>query len=84
MNAPGSLVLALLLAGCTHTVYLDKPRTVTVSVPVTKPIPPEFVADCAPAPLAGPSVGAALDRLASVEGCLDQLRERLERLRAIH
>lgn len=77
------IVSLLTLYGCSHTTYLDKPRVISVPVPVVQQIAPELVADCQPAPLAGTTVGAALDRLASVEGCAAALRDQLSRLRAL-
>ena len=79
----GALIaLGLLwLASCATVV--DKPRVVTVNVPVAAPLPAELTQDCAPAPLVGTTVGAALDRLASVEGALKDCRERMAALRQI-
>jgi hypothetical protein len=83
MRAVGIVGLLTLLAGCASVRYLDKPRTVTVSVPVVQKLDPAFLADCAPSPLQGTSVGAALERLASSDTCLTVLRAQLAKLRAL-
>lgn len=79
-----SIGITPFLVGCTHTVYLDKPSVVTVPVPVTKLFPTELLTDCPAAPLLGTSVGSALNRLASVEACLAQLRHQLQALRDLN
>jgi hypothetical protein len=73
----------LLLAGCQHTTRIDNPHGIDIPIPVYTALPAELVQDCVPAPLAGTTVGAAVDRLASVEGCLAQLRDQQSRLRAL-
>jgi hypothetical protein len=75
-------VALLLLAGCSHTIALDKPRVITVTVPVVEAVDPALVADCQPVPLAGTTVGAILERLDVVEDCLARLRDQLAGLRA--
>lgn len=79
-----SALSSILLAGCGTVQYVDRPRTVEVKVPVVAPIPPELIADCQPTPLAGTTVGAALDRLASTEDCLATMRSQAAQLRAVH
>lgn len=76
------LLALLLLAGCQTTpTVLDKPRTVTVKVPVVQAIDPVLTADCQPTGLAGTTVGALLDRLASAEDCVAKLRAQTQALR---
>lgn len=60
--------------------YVDRAVRVEVPGPVQK-VPAELLADCEPTPAAGTTVGAALDRLDSVEGCLDQVKVQLRAIR---
>lgn len=77
-----TLCITFLLSGCTHAQIVDHPRTIEVKVPVVQQVPSGLVQDCMPAALAGPTVGAVLDRLAAVEVCLSQMREQAGKLRA--
>jgi hypothetical protein len=60
---------------------VDKPRDVTVYVPVVGKLPAELTADCAPAPLAGVVVSQVLDRHAAVEVALADCRDRMKKIR---
>lgn len=78
--------LAMLMAGlasCGTTKVVDKPRTVTVTVPVVVAVPKELLEDCPAAALAGTKVGDITARLAAVESSLSQCRYQLSRLRAL-
>lgn len=75
-------LISLLLSACTTTKLIDHPSVVTVQVPVVQPVPADLVKDCQPAPLQGTTMGAALNRLASVESCLAQIRKEMAGIRS--
>lgn len=80
------VILLLALAGCQSTPQpiLDKPRAIEVKVPgPIQKIDAALVADCAPAPLGGTTVGDELARQAAVEDCLKQMRDQAAKVRAL-
>jgi hypothetical protein len=75
----------IVLTACATTAPVVLTKTVTVDVPVEKlvAVPAALTADCPAAPLANTTIGAALDRLASVESALTQCRSQLSAIKAL-
>lgn len=78
------MLSALMSVGACQTVprIVERPTVVEVKVPVLQPVDPALTQDCVPADYADvATIGAILDRLASVEECLSKLRDQLARIR---
>lgn len=72
------------LAGCVaKPQVVEHTRTVTVEVPVVKPLPADLTKDCPPEYRYPGHIrtGDALDRLAAIELALKACRDQLERIR---
>ena len=72
-----AVILALAACATTAPTVLTKTETIEVPVPTYIAVPAEYTVDCPPTALAGTTIAATLDRLASVEAMLAQCREQV-------